>query len=198
MFHAISGNTDANDRRTVIAIGAIITAASVAGLLAIIGIVTGGHPRATPATIGQTVADAIPAGVTGRDGTTLLSAAGQQCGIPQVGSDAVGQTAHGQYCVVDITVTNTGRYPTVLMIAAQGATDTTCAHRTPDQVASIYAAVGPDRISTWARAIPAGAIAAGPIAFDLPAGVHLVNVDLHATLGTPGVTVTLPAPRDKQ
>lgn len=176
-------------RNRLLAIGAIITTSSVALLGGVI--TTRSLAVKTPIETSSTAASTVSVNTPTRDGDALLSAGPQTCDISQVGSDAVPATAIGQYCVVDVTITNVGRYDTVFSISAQYGV-TADGRRVPaSQMASVYAAVGGDQISAWVQPIGVGDAVTGPVVFDLAQGTRLRSVELHASPGSHGVIVRL-------
>ena len=174
----------------VFVVGASITLVAAMTLLGILGATTGvGRGLPVPAGGATGAAKTIQPADVGRDGDLLLAASTTTCGIPQVGSDAVPRTAAGQYCVVDVTVTNAGRYPAVFQLDAQSMRDVDGVDRHADVLASVYAAVGGDQVSTWVRVIDPGATVTGPVVFDLPVGAVPASVTLRAGPLSPGVTI---------
>jgi hypothetical protein len=177
-------------RQQVALIGVGVTAVSLMFLCEILIIAGNGGLRSAPTSPMSPITAVAPSTPT-RDGTLLLSAGEQTCNMPQVGSDAVPVDAVEQFCVVDITVTNVGHHAAVLSLAAQFGIATNGRRVPVSQVASVYAATGPDYLSTWVQLIQPGDTVTGPIVFDLPIGVSLHRVELHGSPGSPGITVLM-------
>ena len=69
---------------------------------------------------------------------------GVRCGVPRLGEGALGEPADGQFCLVDMTVSNVGRDARTFAGAAQRAFDAAGGEYPYDAAAQI--AAGSDRL----------------------------------------------------
>ncbi|MBA3490030.1 MAG: DUF4352 domain-containing protein, partial [Longispora sp.] len=156
-------------------IGAIVVVVVVGGLLAFNG---NGDKAAKPA------ASPSPT-VTGPvvDGGLELLALYGQCGVPRVGSDEIGRSPKGQYCLVKISVKNVNNRPHRFIDSLQKAFTAEGSEANGDTVASVYANGENKSLS---QDIAPGAEVTGVVAFDLPAGERIARVQLRGDASSPG------------
>jgi hypothetical protein len=115
-----------------------------------------------------------------------------RCGVASVGPDGLEQRADGQFCLLEVTVTNTGGEPELFDSGAQRVYDTNgVAYAVADQAAVFLN----DRNPTLLNEIPANASVAGVLPFDVPMDAQLTEVAVHSAMSTPGVRITLPPVR---
>ncbi|MEU4691933.1 DUF4352 domain-containing protein [Actinoplanes sp. NPDC023714] len=114
---------------------------------------------------------------------------GVRCGLDSVGPDGLQQRASGHFCLLDVSVKNTGSEPELFDSGSQRVYDTNgVAYAAADQAAVFLN----DRNPTLLNEIPPGGTVDGVLPFDVPTDVELVEVSVHGALSTPGVRITLP------
>jgi Domain of unknown function (DUF4352) len=142
----------------------------------------------TPATVVVTIAepdDSPPAGF-GFDVTGL------RCGVPSIGPEGQEQKAAGQFCLLDLTVTNNGGEPELFDSGAQRVRDTKgVAYAVADQAAVFLNDASPSLLAE----VDPGETVNGVLPFDVPSDVHLSEALLSGAVSTPGLRVALPDPR---
>jgi Domain of unknown function (DUF4352) len=111
-----------------------------------------------------------------------------RCGDRTVGPADLAQTTTGQFCLIDVTVRNSGPEPALLDPGAQQAID---AHGTKYPISDRAAVFLNDGSPTLLEQIPAGAVVSGVLPFEMPAGPPPVALELHESVGSPGVRVPL-------
>lgn len=139
------------------------------------------------------VEDAAPAetnpgiGVPADDGDFSFVVSGVDCSLTRIGNEYFGTEAQGQFCVVDVAVTNIGDSAqsffgdNAKLFNAQGqefSADTEAAIYLEDS-ASIYEEINP------------GNTLNSKVVFDVPAGTTPTTVELHDSAFSGGVTVSL-------
>jgi hypothetical protein len=138
-----------------------------------------------------------------RDGTMAFIADAPRCGLAKIGGR---KPAHGQFCVVRLTVTNDGGKAVMFNATAQRAmgsrggfyipdpaadaaanhaSDTRPYPNDPQRQREIEAALSPP----IAPALAPGASRSVKVVYDVPATVKLTRIDLHASEYTVGVVV---------
>lgn len=141
-------------------------------------------------------ADSRPMAAVGREvpngavaGNFEIRVTSLRCGVESVGPDGLEQRAAGQFCLLGVTVKNTGSQPELFDSAAQRVYDTNgVAYAVADQAAVFLN----DRSQTLLDEISPGNTVAGVLPFDVPVNAQLTGVSVHASVSTPGVRMTLP------
>ena len=147
-----------------------------------------------PALAGPDDASAAPADVAtpgigepAADGDFRFVVTGVECGATHLGSAAFGVTAQGEFCIVDLTVTNIGDEAqsfwgdNTVLLNAQGqefSSDTSAALYLDDS-RSFYEEVNP------------GNTLRSRVVFDVPTGMSPTAIELHDSAFSGGVTVRL-------
>ncbi|GGN95951.1 hypothetical protein GCM10010112_86760 [Actinoplanes lobatus] len=116
---------------------------------------------------------------------------GLRCGVPSVGPSDLEQRATGQFCLLDVIVTNNGREPELFDSGAQRVQD---ANGEAYAVAEQAAVFLNDRSPALLDRIGPGQTVAGVLPFDVPADARLSAAILGGGRSTPGVRVALPDP----
>ncbi|MBW6440003.1 DUF4352 domain-containing protein [Actinoplanes hulinensis] len=116
---------------------------------------------------------------------------GLRCGVPSVGPSGLEQRATGQFCLLDVIVTNNGREPELFDSGAQRVYD---ANGEAYAVAEQAAVFLNDRSPALLDRIGPGQTVAGVLPFDVPVDARLSAATLGGGRSTPGVRVTLPDP----
>jgi len=122
------------------------------------------------------------------DGGFVFDVGPVRCGVPTVGPAELPQTANGQFCLVDVTVRNTGPEPALLDPGAQEALDAQGRRYPMSDRAAVFVNDGDP---TLLEEIRPGASVPGVLPFELPAGVAPVAVQLRERIGSAGVRVPL-------
>jgi hypothetical protein len=123
-----------------------------------------------------------------KDGKFQFTITAVECGKTSVGSGYVEKKAQGQYCIVSLTVKNTGKEPQTFFDANQKGLAANGAKYSTDSAAGIAIANGQP---TWINEINPGNQIQGSIVFDVPAGVKLTKLELHDSAFSGGVIVTI-------
>ena len=123
-----------------------------------------------------------------QDGTFEFVVANVECGVSTVGTGIFTTRAGGQYCLVDISVRNTGSIPALFLDSAQWADSSDGTRHNSDTRAGIVANGG---LQVWINLVQPGQTLTGTIVFDIPAEVDLASVELHDSPLSNGVTVTI-------
>ena len=149
-------------------------------------------PTATPAASAKPAAAAKKATAPGmgskvRDGDFEFVVTKVSCGISQVGSADFGQKAQGQFCRVDVTVSNIGNEPQTMFSDNQYAFDAK-GHKFS---ASSEAAIWDDKAQLIFEEINPGNSLKGRIYFDVPKNAKPVELELHDSMFSDGVKVRL-------
>lgn len=103
----------------------------------------------------------------------------------------LGDTAQGKYTILHITVTNIGNQAQTLDDSSQYAYDAAGRKFDASSSADIDMAGANGQNSTWLDDINPGNTVHGRIALDLPAGDKAVKAELHDSMFSGGVTVSL-------
>jgi Domain of unknown function (DUF4352) len=119
-----------------------------------------------------------------RDGAAAFVVHSVQCGLSTVGGTT--KPANGQFCVVRVTVRNDGDNPVTLEQAAQRATGSRGAFYLPDPAADAV-------VGTTDSVVAPGASRDTAYVFDIPSGVSLTEIEMHAAEYSRGADVRLSA-----
>ncbi|WP_250031744.1 DUF4352 domain-containing protein [Paractinoplanes maris] len=145
---------------------------------------------ATAGDIAAVTRDAVPAqaAVTASEGTLAISISKTECGVTEVGPADLPLPAEGEFCLVTMTVQNTGKEPRLLDPGAQRAVDE---HGRSHRVAEQAAVLMNDQDPSLLDEIPPGATRHGVVPFDVPKGIRLAAFQLHKSPHSAGVRVSL-------
>lgn len=117
---------------------------------------------------------------------------GVRCGVPSVGPSGLEQQAAGQFCLLDVKVTNNGREPLLFDSGSQRVRDTDGVAYAVAEQAAVFLN---DHDSTLLNEIEPGDTVAGVLPFDMPVDTRPSDAELSDGMSSPGVRVTLPDPR---
>ncbi|CCH80081.1 Mpr [Nostocoides japonicum T1-X7] len=122
-----------------------------------------------------------------RDGKFEFVVRSVKCGIKEVGDQYLGKKAQGQFCAVNLSVKNIGDAPQSMFADNQYAFDAKGRKFSADAEASMY-----DNQSQvlWEEINPGNSVK-GKVYFDIPKGATLVKLELHDSMFSGGVKVTL-------
>jgi hypothetical protein len=147
----------------------------------------GDDPAASDATADDTAGAEFGIGQPAADGKFSFVVNGVDCSQTQLGNEYMNTTAQGQFCIVDLTITNVGDEPqsffgdNASLFNAQGQ------EFSADSEASIYL----DDSSSLYEEINPGNTLNSKVIFDVPAGMVPTAVELHDSAFSGGVTVAL-------
>jgi hypothetical protein len=137
--------------------------------------------KASPETVNPRI------GQPAADGDFSFVVSGVECGLTEIGGEYFGTEAQGQFCVVSLSVTNIGDsaqtfdgdYATLFNTEGQEFSADTGAAFSLEDSSSFYEDINP------------GNTLNSKIVFDVPAGATLTHIELHDSMFSGGVTVSL-------
>ncbi|GAA4594842.1 hypothetical protein BJY16_001458 [Actinoplanes octamycinicus] len=112
-----------------------------------------------------------------------------RCGVSAIGPDGLEQRAAGQFCLLDVRVTNNGLEPELFDSAAQRVYDTNGAAYAVADEAAVFLN---DDSPTLLDEIEPGSSVNGVLPFDVPKNAQLSEVSLNGSSATPGIRMSLP------
>ncbi|MEU4561931.1 DUF4352 domain-containing protein [Actinoplanes sp. NPDC023936] len=127
-------------------------------------------------------------GEPARDGGFEFTVTAMTCGGERVGPAAYGAAAQGEFCLIDLTVTNIGTSPTAFLDMPQLARDAEDGVHHPDTIAGTWAN---QKHPDFTRSIGPGHTVKGRLVFDVPRGTRLTTLVLHEVMFSRGVRVPL-------
>ncbi|HOI04368.1 MAG TPA: DUF4352 domain-containing protein, partial [Dermatophilaceae bacterium] len=127
-------------------------------------------------------------GQPGRDGDLQFTVTGVDCTKNSVGTAPLTMKADGVFCLVSLTVNNSGTKDTDLNPFFQEATDSKGDVHFPDLAALVFM----DDADSFTDPVPAGGTAKGILPFDVPAGSTLTSIELHESFNSPGTKIAIP------
>lgn len=122
------------------------------------------------------------------DGKFSFVVSSIECGIKEVGNEFLSQKAQGEYCAVEVKVTNTGDEAQYMFADNQYLFDEKGRKFSADSSASIYSG---DSGDVWMTEINPGNSISGLLFFDVPKGTKISYIELHDSAFSGGVTVEL-------
>ncbi len=131
--------------------------------------------------------DAPGIGEPAADGKFNFVVNGVDCSVTEIGSEFLSQKAQGQFCIVDVTITNIGDRAqsffgdNATLFNVQGQ------QFSADGEAAIYL----ENSSSLYEEINPGNTLASKVVFDVPAGTVPTSIELHDSAFSGGVTVSL-------
>jgi hypothetical protein len=123
-----------------------------------------------------------------RDGKFEFVVSRVDCSRSTVGLEHLKRTAKGKYCVVSLSVRNIADRSQYFLGRAQKAFDAAGASYGEDELAGFYAN---HDTQTFLQKLDPGERVAGKLVFDVPKPVKLTTLELHDSLLSGGVKVTL-------
>ena len=149
---------------------------------------TDAGPASEPVAAEVVVPTAMPAGRKAHEGTLSVSVTKTECGVTSVGPPDLPLPAEGEFCLVSLTVQNTGKEERLLDPGAQRAVDLLGrSHKVAEQAAVFVNDQDPSLLDE----IPPGTIRQGVVPFDVPKGARLAAFMLHQAPWSTGVRVPL-------
>lgn len=142
--------------------------------------------KAAPTT---SASNAMPKiGQTANDGKFQFTVKSVKCGVSQVGSSGLTQDAQGQYCLLDVGVKNIGNASQSFDATSQYLYNASGQKYSASSLATIYEAASG---SSWYQDINPGNSTEGTVVFDIPKGQTPVTAELHDSMFSSGVKVSL-------
>ncbi|SCF16333.1 protein of unknown function (DUF4352) [Micromonospora viridifaciens] len=127
-------------------------------------------------------------GQPARDGKFEFTVKSSKCGVAKIGNDMLGAKAQGQFCLVTVNVKNIGKEPQTLSDANQKAYAADGTEYSTDSGAAIYA--NKDQQTLFNEINPGNEVT-GVLVFDIPKKVKLAKLELHDSVFSGGVEVSL-------
>ncbi len=147
---------------------------------------TGPPARTTPAEPSRRPPPGVGAAV--RDGKFEFVVSKVDCTQTSVGLEHFRRTAKGKYCVVSLSVRNIAGGSQFFLGHAQKAFDAAGTAYGNDEIAGVYAN---HDTQTFLQKLDPGERVAGKLVFDVPKPVRLTTLELHDSLLSGGVKVTV-------
>jgi hypothetical protein len=126
---------------------------------------------------------------TSVDGKFEFAVTAMHCGVPSVGSDGFGETAQGDFCLVNVQVKNVGKTPEIFSDTSQKGYAADGTEYAVNSGAGVWVNKGP--LATFLEQINPGNTVKGTLVFDVPKGSKLASIVLHESMFTAGVKIPL-------
>ncbi|MFH5821580.1 DUF4352 domain-containing protein [Georgenia sp. AZ-5] len=154
----------------------------------------GASPEAAPAEQApseQAPAEQAPAeagiGTPVRDGKFEFTVTGVETGVPTIGDQYLNEQAQGQFVLVHLTVANIGDQAQYLSDSDQTLVDDLGREHSANSTAGIYL----ENNEVWLNEINPGNSVSGTLVFDLPVDAVPASIELHDSMFSGGVSVSL-------
>lgn len=122
-----------------------------------------------------------------RDGKFEFVVTKIEDGGTQVGDSTFGEKAQGQFTLVHLSITNIGDKPQTMFTDNQTVIDGQGRKFTPNSMAGIHL----ENNDVWIQEINPGNTVRGTLVFDMPKGSKPASIQLHDSMFSGGVTVSL-------
>jgi hypothetical protein len=126
-------------------------------------------------------------GGTARDGGMAFTLTAMRCGDTDVGDWPVRKHAKGQFCLLDVKVTNIGKRTGLVFMGSQRLVDAAGNEYTADEWAWVYY---PGSRAFTSTVDPNGTVT-GTLVFDTPPGTHFTKLVVHDTPLSAGTALPL-------
>lgn len=123
-----------------------------------------------------------------RDGKFEFTVTKLDCSKRKVGSEFLSEEAQGKFCIISVTVKNIGKEAQTFSGSSQKAYDAEGTEFSNDTGAEIYANEGSP---TFLQEINPGNQVKGKLIFDVPKSTTLTAIELHDSMFSGGVKVSL-------
>lgn len=110
-----------------------------------------------------------------------------ECGANEVGGELFNETAQGHFCLLELTVTNTGDESQTMSDSNQYLYDAEGREFSSDSIATLWA--NEESSSFFLEEINPGNSVTGVVVFDVPVDAVIVAAELHDSFLSGGVTV---------
>ena len=134
------------------------------------------------------VKKAAGSGDKGRDGKFEVTVKSMKCGVDTVGDQYLNEKAQGQFCLVTVKVRNIGKEAQMFSDSDQKAYSSDGTEYSTDTAAGLWANKNAD---TFLNEINPGNQITGVLVYDVPKKTKLVKLELHDSMFSGGVTVSL-------
>ncbi len=131
---------------------------------------------------------ALGIGDAAKDGKFTFTVHSFDCGKKSVGASFLKDKAQGQFCLMDVTVANHGDEAQMLFSDNQYVYDAKGRQFSHDDVAAM-SVQGNDQV--WIEDINPGNSVRGIMVFDVPKNADIVTAELHDSMMSGGITVSL-------
>ncbi|CAM3904689.1 DUF4352 domain-containing protein [Janibacter anophelis] len=146
------------------------------------------EPKEKTSTADEPQKDSAPGiGSPARDGKFEFTVTKVEEGVEQVGSEFFSESADGQFVLVHITVKNIGDESQTLFDSEQKLKDGQGRSFSTDS----GAAIAMEDNDVWLNEINPGNTASGTLVYDMPADAQPAEIELHDSMFSGGVTVSL-------
>lgn len=132
--------------------------------------------------------DRATIGTPAVDGKFSFTVSKVKCGIKSVGSSSFGAEAQGQFCQISLSIENVGDEPQTMFADSQKVYDSEGREFSADTSSMMYMDGGSD---AWLKEINPGNTLKGAILFDVPKDAVLDYIELHDSMFSGGVEVSL-------
>lgn len=173
------------------AAGAVVAMATSPSLRQRMGMGPDGEPPATTTMApSPTPTTPPPPGIGDpvRDGTFEFVVSHVSCGLDRVEWGLLHETAKGQYCLVAVSVRNTGRLPAALLPRAQHLHTSAGSRHSADATAGYLAN---RNIPIWDDLVLPGRTVTGTLVFDIPRDAAPAAIELHDSPFSDGTLVAI-------
>jgi hypothetical protein len=164
---------------------------AIAVVIGIIIATQSGKSTSSGATGGTSTSAGVPAaariGTPVRDGKFEFVVTKVQSGQASIGDQYLNQKAQGQFVIVSVTVTNTAGEAQEFLGSTAKAFDASGREYSPSTSAAMYLKDS----NSFIEQINPGNTVSGQVVFDVPKGTTLTGLELHDSLFSDGVQVTL-------
>jgi uncharacterized protein DUF4352 len=178
---------------------AVLFASGAVVVLFLAGLVAQHYGSRQPAATAATAAGPEPAVTTSskpppgigdavRDGKFEFVVSRVDCSRSTVGLEHLERTAKGKYCVVSLSVRNIADGSQYFLGRAQKAFDAAGTEYHDDEIAGVYAN---HDTQTFLQKLDPGERVSGKLVFDVPRAAELTRLELHDSLLSGGVKVTI-------
>jgi hypothetical protein len=127
-------------------------------------------------------------GQPARDGKFEFTVSSVKCGVAKVGDEFLNKTAQGQFCEATMTVRNIGDKAQTFDGSNQKAKAADGTEYANDSEAELYANTA---TKTFLDQINPGNAVKGVVIFDIPKGAKIATLELHDSIFSGGVIVTV-------
>ncbi|MDN3238785.1 DUF4352 domain-containing protein [Glycomyces tritici] len=131
--------------------------------------------------------EAAGVGDTVADGDFEFTVGGFEQGVAEVGNEYLNEQAQGEFVIIDLTVKNIGSEAAYFSDSDQKLFDADGNEYSANSTAGIYL----EDNEVWLTEINPGNQVEGKIVFDVPAGTELASLQLHDSMFSGGIEVSL-------
>lgn len=155
------------------------------GIIGLINLLAGGGGEQSTTSTPST-ASTVKIGTPARDGNFEFLVSSVECGRSSVGSDVTREEATGQFCLVNVKITNVGKDPQAFSDTEQKAFGPDGSEYSADSAADL--AVNESDQVLYNEINPGNSVT-GTVVFDIPTTSRIVKLELHDSSFSGGVVV---------